>query len=141
AIAGYAELLRMGVRGPVNPAQMEDLDRILRSERTLLAIINDILNFARVEAGSITINTKDIPVHELLQGSETFVAPQLHAKHITFAYTPADPALVMQGDPDKVRQILLNLLTNAAKFTASGGRIAPDAPADDGRVYVAGRDP
>src|SRR5213075_19158 len=74
AIAGYADLLRMGVRGPVTPEQVAHLDRILRSERTLLAIINDILNYARVEAGRVTIATRDIPVHELLEGMETFVA-------------------------------------------------------------------
>jgi PAS domain S-box-containing protein len=138
AIAGYAELLRMGLRGPVTPEQVDDLNRITRSERALLALINDILNFARLEAAKVSFANERVPLLPLLSDMEALVAPQLRAKQLRLRLADCDESIAAQGDADKVRQIILNLLSNAVKFTRAAGEISLDcaADADTVRVYV-----
>jgi signal transduction histidine kinase/PAS domain-containing protein len=129
AIGGYAELLELGVRGPVTDAQREDLARIGRAGRHLQSLINDVLNYARLEAGRVHYDTQDVALDAVVADVETMVAPQLRARGLAFTHdgcapdTPDRPHRV-RADPEKVRQILLNLLTNAIKFTAPGGRVA-----------------
>jgi PAS domain S-box-containing protein len=140
AIAGYAELLRMGLRGPITPEQHEDLNRITRSERALLSLINDILNFARLEAAKVQFANERVPLRALVTDIEALIAPQLHAKRLTFRLGDCAEALAAQGDADKVRQVILNLLSNAVKFTRPAGSITVDCVADDGTVRVYVRD-
>ena len=140
AIAGYAELLRMGLRGPVTPEQLEDLNRITRSERALLSLINDILNFARLEAAQVKFASERVPLRPLLGDIEALIAPQLSAKRLSFRVGYCDEALAAQADLDKVRQIILNLVSNAVKFTPAAGSIALDCEADEGMVHVFVRD-
>lgn len=123
AIGGYAELLLEGIRGPVTEDQVLDLQRIQRSQRHLLSLINDILNFAKIEAGKVDFDLSDISMHETLSKLEELVAPQLHEKSIVYNYYCCDPAFTAWADPEKVQQILLNLLSNATKFTPNGGSI------------------
>ncbi|HEX5970840.1 MAG TPA: PAS domain-containing protein, partial [Gemmatimonadaceae bacterium] len=80
AIGGYAELLELGVRGPVTDAQREDLRRIQASQRHLLGLINEVLNYARVEAGAVRYDLADVPVAETLHACEALIAPQRRAK-------------------------------------------------------------
>jgi signal transduction histidine kinase len=122
AIGGYAELLDMGIRGPVTAEQREDLARIKRSSHHLLSLINDILNFARLEAGQVDFRIADVAVGALVGDVEGLVAPQLAAKSLVYEQRCEGPTVV-RADPERLRQILLNLLTNAVKFTAAGGRI------------------
>jgi signal transduction histidine kinase len=124
AIAGYAELLRTGVRGPISPEQAQDLDRIVHSERTLLSLINNILNFARIEAGRVEVSFERVIVSDLLESARTMIAPQLAAKQQLLTLSSLDRALAICTDLEKTRQILLNLLSNAVKFTAPHSRIA-----------------
>ena len=124
AIAGYAELIDMGLRGPVTTEQHEDLARLRRSQRYLLALINDVLNFAKIEAGRIELAMTDVKLLELLRGLEALVAPQLRAKGLTFEYAGCDGGIVARADPEKMRQVLLNLLSNAIKFTPNGGAVS-----------------
>lgn len=140
AIAGYAELLRMGLRGPVTPEQLEDLNRITRSERALLSLINDILNFARLEAAQVKFASERVPLRPLLGDIEALIAPQLSAKRLSFRVGYCDEALAAQADSDKVRQIILNLVSNAVKFTPAAGSIALDCEANEGMVHVFVRD-
>ena len=140
AIAGYAELLRMGLRGPVTPEQMEDLNRITRSERALLSLINDILNFARLEAAKVSFISERVPLRPLFIDIEALVAPQLRAKGLTLRVGDCDEALAAQADADKVRQIIINLVSNAVKFTPAAGSIALDCETDDDAVRVFVRD-
>lgn len=123
AIGGYAELILDGIRGPVTPEQVRDLERIQRSQRHLLSLINDILNFAKVEAGKVDFNCRDISMHDTLSTLEELVAPQLKEKRLTYNYYCCDPSFTAYADPEKVQQILLNLLSNATKFTPEGGSI------------------
>lgn len=130
AIAGYAELLEMGIHGSLNGAQLDAIARIQRSERHLLGLINDVLNFARIDAGHLDLEIGTASVHEVLGALEALVAPQLRARQLTYVYTPSAVDVEVTADVEKVRQILLNLLSNAIKFTEPGGRIAVSCTTD-----------
>jgi signal transduction histidine kinase len=136
AISGYAELLSLGLRGPTTPAQQEDLARIMRSQRHLLSVINDILNFARLEAGHVEYHVTDIPLPTLLGDIESLIRPQLVAKRLEFTCDVVGNGVVVRADSEKVRQVLLNLLANAVKFTPAGGTIRVSADHDDRRVHI-----
>lgn len=123
AIGGYADLMLAGIRGPINEAQRRDLHRINRGQRHLLAVINDILNFAKVEAGRLQLHLSDISMNDVLGELESLVAPQLLERQLTYEYQCCDPKYMAHADPERLQQILLNLLSNAVKFTPRGGRI------------------
>ena len=135
AIGGYAELLRMGLRGPLTPDQDQDLDRIQRNQHALLALINDILNYARLESGHVEYAVTPVPVRALVADIESMVHPQLAAKQLHFDFTGCDEGLAVQADEEKVRQILVNLLSNAIKFTDRGS-IGVDCRANDANVDI-----
>jgi signal transduction histidine kinase len=130
AIAGYAELLEIGVHGPLTDPQRDAIGRIQRSQRHLLGLINDVLNFARIDAGHIELDLSDVPVDESLAALEALLAPQVRSKQLRYRYEPCDPTLTAYADPEKVRQILLNLLSNAIKFTRPGGEVTLSCAAD-----------
>jgi len=138
AIAGYAQLLDMGIHGPVTEQQRDALDRIARSQAHLLTLINDVLNFARIDAGQLQYVVQDVHMHDTLGGLEPLLAPQVAARRLTFSYDPCPSDIVATADGDKVRQVVLNLLSNAVKYTTVGGtvRLACDADATTVRVHV-----
>ena len=136
AISGYAELLSLGLRGPTTPEQQEDLSRIMRSQRHLLSVINDILNFARLETGHLEYHLVDVPAADLLGDLESLIRPQLVAKRLEFSCEPVSDDIVVRADAEKVRQVLLNLMANAVKFTAPGGHIWISCEQDDAHVFV-----
>jgi PAS domain S-box-containing protein len=123
AIGGYAELMEMGIHGPVTAEQRESLDRIQRSQRMLLGLINQVLNYARIETGNVRFNLADISLDDTIRATEALVMPQLTAKELTYRWAPPGGAVTVHADRDKLQQIVLNLLGNAIKFTAPGGRI------------------
>ena len=126
AIGGYVQLLEMGVHGPVSEPQMETLGRINRSQRHLLRLINDVLNLARIEAGRVDYVVEEVIIADVLRSVMPMVEPQISRKGLQYnAGVPAD--LRAKADVEKVQQILLNLLTNAIKFTASSGRVEIEA--------------
>jgi signal transduction histidine kinase len=140
AIDGYAELLEMGLRGPVTAAQAQDLARIRRSQRHLLALVNDVLNFARLEAGRVEWQITDVSVDDTLQVVESLIRPQLEAKRITYTRDDCDDGLTVRADAEKLRQILVNLLGNAWKFTDAGGSVSISCDTDDTDVRIRVRD-
>ena len=140
AIAGYADLLRLGIRGPLTTAQAEDLDRIARSERALLALVNDVLNYARLEAGQVQYADVRVVIHGLLADIEALVLPQSRAKNLEFKVGECDSDLAVRADPDKVRQILVNLTSNAVKFTEPGGSVEVTCERDASQVKIKVRD-
>ena len=121
AIGGYAELLELGIHGPVTTPQREALDRIQRSQRLLLGLVNQVLNYARVESGNVHYNLEVVSLHDTLRLAENSVLPQIRAKRIRYGYSGCDAGLEVRVDSDKLQQIVLNLLTNAVKFTDEGG--------------------
>jgi signal transduction histidine kinase len=123
AIAGYTDLLQLGVHGPLNDQQQNDLTRIQRSQKHLLGLINDVLNFARLEAGKVRIEPRAVSVDSLVSTVEGMIEPQMKARGLDFVRDVPDGSMSIYCDPDKAEQVLLNLLSNAVKFTRSGGTI------------------
>jgi PAS domain S-box-containing protein len=140
AIGGYTELIEMGLRGPITAAQSEDLAKIKRSQQHLLGLINDIMNFARLETGHVSLKLSDINVNETLTVLDTLTEPQLDTKGIAYVKAHCDVGLTAWADEEKTRQILINLVSNAIKFTATGGTIAITCVADDDAVRFRVRD-
>jgi len=140
AIDGYAELLEMGLRGPVTPAQAADLARIRRSQRHLLALVNDVLNFARLEAGRIEWDIRDVSLDDALQSVESMLRPQLEAKQIAYHRHDCDDGVLVHGDEEKLRQILVNLVGNAYKFTEPGGEVSIHCDVGEREVRIRVRD-
>jgi PAS domain S-box-containing protein len=136
AIAGYAELLALGLRGPVSQAQLEDLERIRRSQRHLLAIVNDLLNFSKIEAGKVVYSIEPVPLDELVGSVAGMVELQASAKHLKFAQHGCAPNVVARADRPKVEQVLLNLLSNAVKFTPPGGKVTVSCAVDGDTVVL-----
>jgi len=123
AIGGYAELLALGIRGPLNSEQAQDIARIRRSQQHLLTLIQDVLNFAKVDAGQTEYHITAVPVDEALKDTESMIAPQILAKGLHYSYKGVGKTTAVLADPEKMQQIVLNLLTNAVKFTEEGGSI------------------
>jgi PAS domain S-box-containing protein len=123
AIGGYAELLALGIRGALNADQAQDIARIRRSQQHLLTLINDVLNFAKVDAGQTEYRLTAVPVDEALRDTESMIAPQILAKGLHYNFKGAGKSASVLADPEKLQQIVLNLLGNAVKFTESGGSI------------------
>ncbi len=130
AIAGHVQLLQLELHGPLAPSQQQALGRVERAQRHLLALINDVLNFARLGAGGVTYDVTPVDLGALMTDIASMIETQLVAKGLTYEVRPpAEPCFVW-ADADKLRQIVLNLLTNAVKFTTPGGRVTMEAGAD-----------
>jgi len=123
AIAGYVDLLELGVRGPVTEAQRDDLARIKRSQRHLMALINEVLSYARIESGAMRYELVPLSVRELLASVEPLIRPQLERAGLDLVVESGVSDVCMFADAERVQQIVLNLLSNAAKFTAPGGLV------------------
>ena len=140
AIGGHVQLIQLGILGPVTDKQKEALERVRRAESHLLGLINDVLNFAKIESGHLTVDLEDVLVNDLLNGTSDFVRPQLRERGLAFTTNVCEPSIRVRADREKVQQILLNLLSNALKFTPSGGRITLGCAERDGVVSVTVRD-
>jgi signal transduction histidine kinase len=123
SIGGYVDLLEMELRGPLTDAQKSDLQRIRRSQEHLLGIINDILNFTRLEATEVKFEMIDVPLRALLTDLDGVVTSLARAKTLEYVCASPPASVFIHTDPDKLRQIMINLLSNAIKFTPAGGRI------------------
>jgi signal transduction histidine kinase len=137
AITGYAELLEMELRGPITAEQRRDLVRIRASGQHLLGLISGVLDLARIERGQVTYDLVPIAIEPFLSDLDALVSPQATAKSLTLEYQRGDSDLAVVADREKLRQVVLNLLSNAIRFTPSGGRIILSSRAIDGsRVDV-----
>jgi PAS domain S-box-containing protein len=127
AIGGFTQLIADGIYGTVEARQSEALGRIKRAQELLLGLINAVLNFAKVQAGHVSLDVADFGIRSVLDDVRVLVLPPMQAKQLTFTIgAESDPDAAVRGDREKVQQILLNLLSNAAKFTAPGGRVVVD---------------
>ena len=136
AILGYARLIEMGIAGPVTAQQADYLRRIGQAQAHLLGLIDDVLAFAKLESGQLPLELRPVAVRDVCATVESLTEPQLAEKRIR--YRCAMPAETMRvvADGDKVLQILINLVTNAMKFTPAGGEIALSADSDDQVVRI-----
>lgn len=140
AIAGYADLLDLGIHGPVTEQQRTAINRIRKSQVHLLGLINEVLNYARLESGAVIYDVDDIALREILASAEALMEPQAHARRIQLDVDECSPSLRVRADGEKLRQVLLNLLSNAVKFTDPGGRIHVNVEAGDDTVQLHVRD-
>jgi PAS domain S-box-containing protein len=136
AIGGYAELMEMGVAGEITDQQREYLARIQNGQTHLLAIINDLLNYSRIESGQISYEIEQVDMHQVVESVLDMVTPQAHRKHISVSHGPCHDRIIAHGDRLKTEQIVLNLLSNAVKFTGEGGRVTTTCGIAGGNTYV-----
>jgi len=120
AVVGYTELLSDEVVGPVNETQRDHLGRVRSSSEHLLMLIEDILSYARIEAGRELVRIEDFGLAALLEQASVIIRPLAEKKSLEFTLSGGNARAVMRSDPQKVRQIIINLLANAVKFTAKG---------------------
>ncbi len=130
-ILGNVELMSEGVYGPTAPRQQRALVTIDESGQHLLRLINDLLDMARLQAGGFTIDRTAVSVRDLCTQCARLMRTDLERKELSFALELDPAATLIDGDPQRVRQILLNLLGNAVKFTPCGGRIELRAQATE----------
>jgi PAS domain S-box-containing protein len=143
AIGGYAELMELGLRGPVTDQQRADLGRIQASQRHLLGLVNEVLDLAKVDAGELRVERAAVRAGDTVDAALALVRPQAAAKGLLLSEAcegAADRPYL--GDEPRVRQVLANLLANAVKFTRPGGRVAVSCALSDappaGAALVAG---
>jgi len=136
AIGGYAQLLTMGIHGPLNESQRNALERIDRNQTHLLTLITDLLIFARIDAGRVQYDIHDVALNESLANLEPLISPQLRSRDLTFTYRPCPTNIFVRADGDRLSQILLNLLGNAIKYTPDGGTVGLSCDFDDSTVRV-----
>ena len=140
AIGGYVQLIDMGLRGPVTAEQHHDLGRIQHAQQHLLGLINSVLNFAKLDSGSVQYAMEAVRVDEALFLVQEMLMPHLRRQGLSYENAisesqTAEP-LFVHADPEKLRQILINLLTNAIKFTAPGGTISVACEANDETISI-----
>ena len=132
---GYAQLLAMGLAGPLNPEQARYVQRLTASSNHLLGLLNDLLDFSKIEAGEMLAHREDVCTGPVVRDAMELVRPLTRERGLTVVHDgPGEDGVPFVGDEQRVRQILVNLLSNAAKFTEPGGSItivcgmAPNGP-------------
>jgi signal transduction histidine kinase len=123
AVAGYADLLEMAIHGPLSERQHDFVQRIRRANVHLLGLLNDVLNFSKLESSRVRFATEAVQIDEVLETAQGMIEPQARERGVRIARCSAGAGIVAEADHEKVLQIVLNLATNAIKFTPSGGRL------------------
>ncbi|HUQ98226.1 MAG TPA: ATP-binding protein [Gemmatimonadaceae bacterium] len=132
AIVGYAQLLDMGVLGPATPAQHDHLERLQASARHLLQLVDDVLDVAKVDADRLNVRQDLLMSGPAVAAAVTLVQPQSTAKGVRLLDLRMDePGFPYVGDEHRVRQVLINLLSNSIKFTPSGGQVTIECGTSD----------
>ena len=143
AIGGYAALLEEEVMGPLAAGQREYLARIKRSQAHLSALINDVLNFAKAESGTISYHIERLELRQVLASVAPLIEPMARARNVDYTYEAHSSDVLVDADRDKIVQVVLNLLTNAVKFTPAHGtvRLSFSVAANAAQIAVADSGP
>jgi signal transduction histidine kinase len=136
AIIGFSEVLAEGMFGEINDKQGEYLQDILESGRHLLSLINDILDLSKVEAGRMELEPADFYLPSAIDNALILVKERASRRGIALGSTIDEALGTLYGDERKLKQVLLNLLSNALKFTPEGGRIDVGARLQDQTVEI-----
>jgi len=121
AIIGYTELLLDGVDGPINDEQGKSLKRVVTNARHLLQLINDVLDISKIEAGKVELEVKEIDLKWLIDSVTPTFEPLIRQRGLTLAVTIDEGVPLVYGDEDRLKQVFINLISNAIKFTHQGG--------------------
>jgi PAS domain S-box-containing protein len=140
AVSGYLEILQQNIHGGLNADQRKDVDRIHQAQEHLMALVNMILDFAKLEGGNVELAMAEIPIEETLRGAEALLIPQFAKKGVSYSHRAGDPSLTVFADREKVQQIIVNLLANAVKFTSDGGAVDLEWKVEDEQLIVRVRD-
>lgn len=136
AIAGYVELLELELRGPLTTEQRTDLGRVKRSQKYLLGLIEEILVFSQLDAQRLAFDITDVHVDGVVSDARAMVEQQMEARNLECHYVGCSEDLLVRADRDKMQQVLINLLVNAAKYTNPGGSIRISCDTEGDRVLV-----
>jgi len=137
AVIGFSEALQEEMFGPLNAKQHEYVDDIHASGAHLLALINDVLDLAKIEAGHLELERSEFDVRAALQQAATLLRERCQRQGVTLQLNIAEAINVWFADERRFKQVVVNLLTNAVKFTPSGGRVTLTAGvADDEGLWV-----
>lgn len=136
ANAGYASLMRDGIPEPLPPAHLEYVRRMLVNHHHLLDLMEQLLEFARSSSGNTVFDLESMDVDEMLGDIETSVAPQLKNAGLAYECVRCSSPLAVRADRVRARQVLVNLVGNAIKFTPAGGRVTLSAHADADQVRI-----
>jgi signal transduction histidine kinase len=136
AIIGFSQVLREGMVGDVNAKQAEYLDDILSSGNHLLALINDVLDLSKVEAGQVELQVAPFSLQDALERGVSMVREQATTEGVQVSLHKNGGLDVVSGDERRIRQVIFNLLSNAVKFTPSGGQVDVSAARVDGEMRV-----
>jgi signal transduction histidine kinase len=127
AVIGYSELLDLGVAGVLTDHQRQQVSRILAASRHLLGLVNEVLDLSKIESGHLSVQAGLTRGVATADAALSIVQPVAAARGIRLSqHCAGDSSLVCVGDEERIRQILVNLLTNALKFTERGGRVEID---------------
>jgi len=141
AVFGYTELLDREIHGPLNDTQRRYLQRIHESQQHLLGVINTVLDFAKLESGQpIDVELCPTAIDELLNTVESIIGAQVETRQISYECVRPESPLIALADGTKVQQIILNLVSNAIKFTGRGGRVTVQCDREPGTAVVHVRD-
>jgi signal transduction histidine kinase len=136
AILGFSQVLRERLFGEINEKQEEYLDDILSSGNHLLALINDVLDLSKVEAGQVELETAPFSLREALEHGVVMVRERATRDGVQIALSAGLDVDAVKGDERRIRQVIFNLLSNAVKFTPPGGAVDVNAARVDGEVRV-----
>ncbi|HET8798858.1 MAG TPA: HAMP domain-containing sensor histidine kinase, partial [Thermoanaerobaculia bacterium] len=139
AISGYAALLASGMNGPLSDEQQHSVERIRLASRELLRLINDILSFSQLDSGRVEVRMETMPVASAVERADALIRLRIEEAGLSFRAHDCEEAEIV-ADPDRLQQVLLNLLTNAVKFTPSGGAISIGCERAGDRVRIHVRD-
>jgi signal transduction histidine kinase len=137
AIGGYVQLIEDGIRGPITEEQRLDLARIRRAQHYLINLINNVLSYLKLGAGRVHFEIATVSVSDVLAAADDLSRPLMEAKQLHYVRHGPSGGVYVRADPEKLQQIVLNLLSNAAKFTESAGSVRLDCTADDHNVHIA----
>jgi len=140
AIIGFSDVLLQGLFGALNAKQHEYLTDIRGSGAHQLALINDILDLSKVEAGRMELELGQVSIPETIATGITLVHERAVDHGITLESEVASDLPLIEADGRKLKQVILNLLTNAVKFTPAGGRVVAGASARDGEIVISVKD-
>jgi signal transduction histidine kinase len=122
-IYGYAELFDSGIHGALTEDQHEDMRRIRQGLAHLVGLVNQLLDRANIDVGQIALDVGTVSIEQALRLTDALIMSQCHAKSIRYRREGVDVGLCVRADIERLQQVLINIVGNAVKYTASGGVI------------------
>jgi PAS domain S-box-containing protein len=136
AIAGYLELLDIEVHGPLTTEQRAHVARLKANQHRLLAIIADVLDFAKLETGHVQFDIRPVALNDVLSGMDALVSPLVQTRGVKYTYVSIPSDVMVLTDRERLQQIVLNVLSNAVKFTPSRGLVTMTVETTEAHVNI-----